>query len=151
MKPWSPFILELKREKFKYKLCMIKPLFEVDTWLYLGKVDLLCCYLYEIPWQQPTLLMRNPFRVYHLLLRRRPTKSKHNTTTQEEEEDFIVQEMQFFNGLALGSLSAFLSKVKKQSIIIFVGAQASKVRLASIPPFKDLVDGKLLWVPSKLH
>ena len=66
--------------------------------------------------------MRNPFRVYHLLLRRRPTKSKHNTTTQEEEEDFIVQEMQFFNGLALGSLSAFLSKVKKQSIIIFVGS-----------------------------
>lgn len=65
--------------------------------------------------------MRNPFRVYHLLLRR-PTKSKHNTTTQEEEEDFIVQEMQFFNGLALGSLSAFLSKVKKQSIIIFVGS-----------------------------
>ena len=69
-------------------------------------------------------------------------KSKHNTTTQEE--DIVQQQMQFFNGPALGSFSAFLSKVKKQSIIIFVGAQASKVRLASIPPFKDLVDGKLL-------
>ena len=105
--------------------------------------------LYEITWQQLYLWeILLEFTISYWEGQQHRRKSKHNTTTQEED---IVQEMQFFNGLALGSLSAFLSKVKKQSIIIFVGAQASKVRLASIPPFKDLVDGKLLWVPSKLH
>lgn len=118
--------------------------FEVDTW-----PAIWCINLYEITWQQLYLWeILLEFTISYWEGQQHRRKSKHNTTTQEED---IVQEMQFFNGLALGSLSAFLSKVKKQSIIIFVGAQASKVRLASIPPFKDLVDGKLLWVPSKLH